>query len=507
MTEKTTPNGVVFSNADYSGAKPHAIKTVQASHGTFPQERMDLTYTSFDKIANISQGTDNITFKYGYDNNRIKISENVDGILRHKIYVDNCEFISSQGSSPVVRTMLSSPSGVFAVVETIDGDTSIHYIHKDHLGSWTTISDSEGIIEQEVHFDAWGNSEDADHLMFDRGFTGHEHIRGMGIINMNGRLYDPVTSSMLSPDNNIQMPDFTQNLNRYAYCFNNPLTYTDPDGNTVIESAMLFYLMYCTDYGYELQKYTSPIAFHVDLHLSSQQVGIGADCSIGMPKVIPIAARFHGGATYYWQYYDNSYSGMEYRTGMEWCFLGFVGLSGTSFHQGDSKQTTNAIILGGPGWSVTYENDYMFHLGDKLLMGFAADGGDRYRTAAARIRIGLFQTGVNLFTGDPGVDHKDRRTFFDPNTVSTYYNESMGGRETYTIGANGENPNEFRAGVFYVGFGPFKVGANSEQIRNTFQNRFAHDFLCKGDSPYFQVLDRPRQSYFYFGTGTGNSLW
>ena len=34
---------------------------------------------------------------------------------------------------------------------------SIHYILKDHLGSWTTITDSEGNVEQELSFDAWGN--------------------------------------------------------------------------------------------------------------------------------------------------------------------------------------------------------------------------------------------------------------------------------------------------------------------------------------------------------------
>ena len=245
----------------------------------------------------------------------------------------------------------------------------------------------------------------------------------------------------------------------------------------------------------------------MDLHLSSQQLGLGADCSIGIPKSFPVSTRLHGGMTYYRQYYDHSYQGMEYRAGMEWCFLGILGISGTSFYQGDRKQTTNAIILGAPSWSVTYENDYMFHLGDRLLGSFAADGGDRYRSAAARIRIGLFQVGVNLFTGDPGHTWNDRRTFYDPNTVSTYYDEDMGGRETYTTGAHGENPNEYRAGVFYVGFGPLKVGANNEQIRNTFQNRFAHDLLCKGDSPYFQVLNRPRQSYFHFGTCTGNTLW
>lgn len=65
---------------------------------------------------------------------------------------------------------------------------------------------------------------------FDRGFTGHEHITGFGLINMNGRCYDPVIGRMLSPDIAIQDEYNPQAYNRYTYCFNNPLRFTDPSG-------------------------------------------------------------------------------------------------------------------------------------------------------------------------------------------------------------------------------------------------------------------------------------
>ena len=47
---------------------------------------------------------------------------------------------------------------------------------------------------------------------------------------MNGRMYDPQLGRFLSPDNYVQMPDNSQNFNRYSYCLNNPLKYTDPSG-------------------------------------------------------------------------------------------------------------------------------------------------------------------------------------------------------------------------------------------------------------------------------------
>ena len=75
--------------------------------------------------------------------------------------------------------------------------------------------------------------------MFDRGFTGHEHLYAFGLINMNGRVYDPQMSSFLSPDNFIQCPDNPQNFNRYAYCLNNPLRFTDPSGESFIVAAVV----------------------------------------------------------------------------------------------------------------------------------------------------------------------------------------------------------------------------------------------------------------------------
>jgi len=68
---------------------------------------------------------------------------------------------------------------------------------------------------------------------FARGFTGHEHLDLFGLINMNGRLYDPIIARFLSPDPFVQAPTFSQNFNRFSYVWNNPLRFVDPSGYIV----------------------------------------------------------------------------------------------------------------------------------------------------------------------------------------------------------------------------------------------------------------------------------
>ena len=70
-------------------------------------------------------------------------------------------------------------------------------------------------------------------------WDGHEHLDEVGLIDMNGRMYDPLIARFLSPDPFVQTPSDPQNFNRYSYCLNNPLKYTDPSGDFVVFAAIL----------------------------------------------------------------------------------------------------------------------------------------------------------------------------------------------------------------------------------------------------------------------------
>ena len=51
---------------------------------------------------------------------------------------------------------------------------------------------------------------------------------------MNGRVYDPYLGRFLSPDTVVQSLTATQSINPYAYAWNDPLKYVDPNGHSLL---------------------------------------------------------------------------------------------------------------------------------------------------------------------------------------------------------------------------------------------------------------------------------
>jgi RHS repeat-associated protein len=64
----------------------------------------------------------------------------------------------------------------------------------------------------------------------DKQFTS-QMVDSTGLYYYNARYYDPQIGRFISADTVIQNPATPQCLNRYSYCLNNPLKYTDPSGH------------------------------------------------------------------------------------------------------------------------------------------------------------------------------------------------------------------------------------------------------------------------------------
>ena len=175
--------------------------------------------------------------------NKNKIYSTTISLNRAKPIKKNLSSISQK--EPIYNI---APTTLCAIFEKKQTTSAMYYVHSDHLGSITMLTSSSGACVEEFSYDAWGRRRNpADwtgvpsSFIFDRGYTGHEMLDAFGLVNMNGRMYDPVLGRMLSPDNYVSLPEHTQGYNRYTYALNNPLVITDPSGDNPAIIAMIAY--------------------------------------------------------------------------------------------------------------------------------------------------------------------------------------------------------------------------------------------------------------------------
>lgn len=233
------------------GSSPFAIAALQNPQSDLATHQQDISYTGFNQPHEITENGLRLKYHYGPDEQR-RISELYDAqdnLVKKIYYNGNYELIETNGNTYEVN-YLFAPEGLYGIaVKENENPVQMFYVETDHLGSILSLYNGNGQAFYTQSFDAWGrerNPTDWSSPPFQggagggtkpvwliRGYTGHEHLPEFGLINMNGRMYDPVLGRMLSPDNFVQDPSSTQSYNRYSYCWNNPLKYTDPDGEIV----------------------------------------------------------------------------------------------------------------------------------------------------------------------------------------------------------------------------------------------------------------------------------
>ena len=211
-----------------------------------------IKYTSFNKIKEViatrNNGIRDIRFvymmAYGPDKTRCMQGLYPQGgpgtNYNCKYYVGNIYDEAHNNGKILKQDYIYANGNLVAIHQTNQGNEKMLYVHLDNLGSIWAYTDENGEITEELNYDPWGRKRNPEtwdyytgykHLTSsDRGFGGHEQMDFMDMVNMDGRMYDPYLGRFLSPDPYIQAPDNTQSLNRYAYCLNNPLSYTDPTG-------------------------------------------------------------------------------------------------------------------------------------------------------------------------------------------------------------------------------------------------------------------------------------
>lgn len=234
-------NKLDVGNYEY-GQKPHAVMSVDNTRRIIPSATLSTEFNELGKIGRIEDGNSltSVDFVYGPDMQRWKSTTYCNGGVEKTTFYDTDydKVIDKDGNT----TEFIYVDDNVMMLRKNNGYSLPYIVTKDVLGSVVSIYGGDVKQVFSATYDAWGKQTvTMNKIGFIRGYCGHEMLNDYQIINMNGRLYDPVLGRFLSPDNYVQTPDFSQNYNRYSYCLNNPLKYTDPSGefwNLIIGAAI-----------------------------------------------------------------------------------------------------------------------------------------------------------------------------------------------------------------------------------------------------------------------------
>ena len=218
----TSKNGISYSY----GSKPHAVTAVGSTSYTYDANgnmtargSQILTWDVENRPVSITDGANTSTFIYDGNGNRVKKTEGGETIL----YVN--KYYEKNLTTEEVTTYYFHGAKLVAMCQ----GTELSYIHQDHLTSTAVMTDSSGNELGTIKYFPFGATRSGS-VPTDKKFTG-QRLDETGLYYYGARYYDANIGRFISADSVIT--DFTnpQAFNRYSYCLNNPLKYTDPTGH------------------------------------------------------------------------------------------------------------------------------------------------------------------------------------------------------------------------------------------------------------------------------------
>ena len=218
--------GVNYSKVLYYNATQGVFQEYSSVKKEFFSLKPGIAYyvnclkTSTWAVTN-SSVSNSAVFVYDGDGSRVKKINQAGST----VYIGSLFEIDATGRT--TKQIFAGPNRICAVDST--GDKSFY--HTDHLGSSNVITDSTGKQIGWTEFAPYGSvsKQNGSHDPKYK-FTGKE-LDNTGLYFYGARYMDPQLGRFITADTIVQAPYDPQSLNRYSYCRNNPINYTDPTGH------------------------------------------------------------------------------------------------------------------------------------------------------------------------------------------------------------------------------------------------------------------------------------
>ncbi|MGC1123365.1 MAG: RHS repeat-associated core domain-containing protein, partial [Candidatus Methanofastidiosia archaeon] len=207
-----------------------------------PSGNSTFTYDIYGNLLTKDDGQNLWEYSYDYENRLLSVKK--DGqVMEEYLYDGDGKRIKKVDADSERVYVYSSLNVLYEVNTTtqmeavyIYGPTGqlakkvndiTEYYNTDHLGSTRLVTSENGVTIEEIMYEPFGEQLNETDERYT--YNGKE-LDETGLYYYGARYYDPVIGRFTSRDPLTGKKESPQTLNRYAYCLNNPLKYTDPTG-------------------------------------------------------------------------------------------------------------------------------------------------------------------------------------------------------------------------------------------------------------------------------------
>lgn len=211
-------------------------------------------FDGFNRLILILKQNDTL-FKFIYDNsgNRVEKTDYKNKVST--IYINSHYEITTTPDSILFTKYVASRNNLIASVTNAKANPKKHsnqtilsgvptsgvtYYHQDLVNSTRITTNSTGTLGSQIYYKPFGEEYQIVGPHNIRYTFGSKELDESGLYYFSARYYDPVTTRFISADSRLASGKYQVDVfNRYAYTINNPIRYSDPSGNTVLNDIAI----------------------------------------------------------------------------------------------------------------------------------------------------------------------------------------------------------------------------------------------------------------------------
>ncbi len=223
------------------------VSEINADAGTETTYAYDLEGNMLKSVSRARKNGETVetVTENQYNGDGTRVSRTVNGETTYFLYANGNLIGSYTMDSSNQEIVSKHTANVFGIngdiILTIRTGTKSYVYNADIRGSIMSITDDNGDVVQSCYYSVFGEPSVEGTFYNEILYTGAVYDSSTGMYYLSTRFYDSESGRFTSRDSVRGSVDNPLSLNIYAYCVNNPLKYTDEEGEmpTVVVTALI----------------------------------------------------------------------------------------------------------------------------------------------------------------------------------------------------------------------------------------------------------------------------